>query len=77
MVKLKGIIPTAFFSARFAELVRLRTRRHPDGINLPEDSSDVHALDDCWGRAADGFRQSDPDGKRVRELMAELEKKKA
>jgi hypothetical protein len=71
-VNLKAIIPSAFFSARFAELIRLRGRRQADGVNLPEGVGDVHALDDCWERAAEAFRQSDPEGKRVRELMAEL-----
>jgi hypothetical protein len=72
---MKQVIPTALFSARFAELIRLRTRRQPDGLNLPEGGDDAYVLDDCWERAAEVLRRNDPEGKRVREMMAELETK--
>ncbi|MGH8092276.1 MAG: hypothetical protein ACREIF_02220 [Chthoniobacterales bacterium] len=71
---MKRLIPSAFFSAKFAELVRIRARRHPDGVNLPEAVGDVQPKENCWEAAADGFTKSDPDGARVRALMAELEK---
>jgi hypothetical protein len=73
-VNLKRLIQNAFFSAKFAELIRLRSRRHADGVNLPEGVGDVHAQENCWETAADGFSEGDPDGSRVRALMAELKK---
>jgi len=65
------LIEGAHFSARAAEEQRLRERRRADVVHLPEGVTDVQRVETFWDRAADAFREHDPDGRILAELIAE------
>ena len=63
------LIEGAYFSARAAEEQRLRERRRADLVHLPESVTDVQRVETSWDRIAEAFRQHDPDGRILVELV--------